>query len=105
MIGSFFIELYYKRKLKEMDAEVSSFRKDIIEMSLIEVEQVPYGEQQVFLAWDAVEHKFLGQGNSEAEMLENIFARYPNKQRLIYGYRDSDIKVKTITRTELAITN
>lgn len=83
-----------QREEAEMVEQFTQAAKQIDTSFVVEVEVVDYKGENIYLGHDAMTRKFLGQGMSEQEMLSNVFKRFPNKKRIVYGYENSKDPVK-----------
>ncbi len=92
------ILFFFKRKMQrdeeELVQEFTRAAKQINESFVVEVEVVEYKGENIYIGNDAMTRTFLGQGMSEEEMLSNVFKRFPNKERIVYGYENSKDPVK-----------
>ena len=91
------LHLFNKRMQRDEEEMVEQYiqaAKQINASFVVEVEVVDYQGEKIYLGNDAMTRKFLGQGMSEEEMLSNVFKRFPNKERIVYGYQDSKDPVK-----------
>jgi len=92
------LTIHFRSSIKKEETlihdEVAALTKEIEASVIVDVEVENYRGENVYLGFDTLAHRFLGQGMSEKEMLTNVFKRFPNKERIVYGAKGSEEPVK-----------